>query len=289
MTRVDLFATAPDTDEASSTAVLDVFAPKQGLNAFDWLTAGIILVASIIVAQIAKRLLQSFFARKLDPALATLISRVVSYVLVLIGLIYALDSLGVEIAPIIGALGIAGIALAFALQDILENFVAGVLLQLKRPFTYGDQVMINGHEGTVESIDSRLVTIVEPNGETVLIPSASVIKADIINYTQIGRRRTSLPVGVAYGTDLSVAQRVLTEAVTGSAGVLASPSPEVLFEAFGESSIDFVVRFWHEPKIADFWSARSEVGVAIDAALADASITIPFPQRTVWSAGNTDA
>jgi len=274
-------------EEDSTSDALQALAPDGGLEPIDWVTAAVIFAVAVIAAQVVKRVLQRFLGRRLDPALSTLISRFVSYVVIVVGLVYALDSLGVQITPIIGALGIAGIALAFALQDILENFVAGVLLQLKRPFTYGDQVSINDHEGTVRSIDSRLVTIVEPNGETVLIPSATVIKSDIVNYTQVGRRRTTLPIGVAYGTDLERAQRVLRVAVESCPKVLEHPEPEVLLEGFGDSSVDFVVRFWHTPSIADFWTTRSEVAFAVNRELAAADITIPFPQQTLWWAGDT--
>jgi small-conductance mechanosensitive channel len=134
----------------------------------------------------------------------------------------------------------------------------------------------------VTSIDARLVTVTTPDGETVLIPSATVIKSDVVNYTSVGRRRTDVEVGVAYGTDLSEARRALEPAVGSVAGVLASPAPKILLTAFGDSSIDFVVRYWHDPSILAFWSVRSDVVVAVDAALADADITIPFPQRRLW-------
>lgn len=258
---------------------------------FDWwtvATASIILVTAIVVSRFAKLGLERVLEKRIDPALATLIARLTGYLVVIVGIVYSLDSLGVAIVPILGALGIAGIALAFALQDILENFVAGVLLQLQRPFTYGDQVSINEHEGTVHAVDSRIVTIITPVGETIKIPSATVIKADINNYTQQGQRRTTVPVGVAYGTDLELAQRVLQVAVESSEGVRETPAPEVYLTGFGDSSIDFDVRFWHEPSIATFWKTRHHVAMAVERALADAEITIPFPQRTMWFAEESD-
>ena len=257
---------------------------SDGLDAWSWATAGAVLVGAVVVSRIAKFVVRRALRRRVDTALAELIARLLGYVVVVIGLVYSLESLGVAVGPVLGALGIVGIALAFAFQDILENFVAGILLQLKRPFNYGDQVSINDHEGTVEGIDSRLVTIRTPDGETVMIPSATVIKADINNYTQFGRRRTTVPVGVAYGTDLDLAQRVLAQAVRDADGVMDQPDAEVLFEAFGASSIDFVVRFWHDPGIASEWQTRSNVGMSIERALAAADITIPFPQRTLWMA-----
>ena len=268
-----------DTDALSelSEALSD-----GGLGPWDWGTAAIVLVAGIVVSRLVKWGTVKVFQRRLDQALAVLIGRLTAYAIVTVAFVYALDSLGVAIGPVLGALGIVGIALAFALRDILENFVAGILLQLQRPFTYGDQIAVNEHEGTVRDIGTRLVTVVTPAGETVKIPSATVIKADVNNYTEQGLRRTTLPVGVAYGTDLLRAQEVLAAAVMSAEGVVESPAYEVLLDGFGDSSIDFVVRFWHLPTIADYWQVKSNVAFAVDRALAEAGITIPFPQRTVW-------
>lgn len=261
----------------------------SGLSAWDWGVAGIVLAVAIVLSRVVKMLIVRILRRRVDPALASLIGRMVGYLVLIVGFVYALEGLGVQIGPVLGALGIAGIALAFALKDILENFVAGVLLQLQRPFTYGDQVLINEQEGTVHDIDTRLVTLITPAGETIKIPSATVIKSDINNYTAQGARRTTLPVGVAYGTDLRSAITVLTRAVEAVAGVHDTPRPEVLLVGFGDSSIDFVVRFWHAPSIAAFWTTRSAVALQVNDALKDAGITIPFPQRTMWWAGETDA
>ncbi|MGA9275982.1 mechanosensitive ion channel family protein [Ilumatobacter sp.] len=269
--------------ESDGDALVDALR-TDGLTAWSWATAGITLVVAILLSQLLKYLVERGLRRRMDGALALLLARLSSYVVLIVGLIYTLEALGVALGPLLGALGIFGIALAFAIKDILENFVAGILLQLKRPFTYGDQVSINDHEGTVRTIDSRLVTIDTPDGESIMIPSATVITADINNYTTLGGRRTTVPVGVAYGTDLAAARAVLDRAVREVAEVREVPEPEVLFTGFGESSVDFVVRYWHEASIATFWNTRSSVGLAIDVALADAEIVIPFPQRTLhWN------
>ncbi|CAN5357520.1 mechanosensitive ion channel [soil metagenome] len=254
----------------------------EGLRAWDWVAAGLILVVSAVVARVISMVVTRILRRHVDPALAILIGRLFGSVVFVVGLVYTLDSVGVRIGPLLGALGIAGIALAFALQDILENFVAGVLLQYRRPFHFGDQISVNDHEGTVISVDSRVVVIETPDGETIKIPSATVIKSAINNYTEQGRRRTTLEVGVAYGTDLELAQRVLTDAARSVAGVHADPASEALVIGFGDSSIDFAVRYWHSPTIAEFWRVRSDVALAVERALSAADITIPFPQRTIW-------
>ncbi|WP_158412508.1 mechanosensitive ion channel family protein [Ilumatobacter nonamiensis] len=272
---------AEQDTETDTEAIARAFQPDEGLTAWDWGQAGITFLVAVILSRVLKWLVERTLRKRMDAALAVLIGRLVGYVVILIGVVYTFESLGLDVGVVLGALGIFGIALAFAFQDILQNFIAGILLQMKRPFTYGDQVEIDGHEGTIRAIDSRLVTIDTPDGETVMIPSATVIAADINNYTTLGGRRTSLEVGVAYGTDLALTREVLDGAVTSVDGVRDVPDPEVLFTGFGDSSIDFVVRYWHEPSIATFWRTRSEVGLAIDLALADAGITIPFPQRTL--------
>jgi small-conductance mechanosensitive channel len=273
-------------EPAGDIAIVEAFR-TEGLTALDFSIGIGIFIGSIVVSRVVKYVLQRTLDRRLDTALAVLIARLFGYLVMVIGLVYSLESLGVAVGPVLGALGIAGIALAFAFQDILENFIAGILLQLKRPFTYGDQVQINDYEGVVREIDSRLVTILTPDGETVMIPSATVIKAEINNYTNHGLRRTSLPVGVAYGTDLRRAGAVLLDAAASVPEALEQPPAEVFLEGFGDSSIDFVVRFWHEPTIAGFWKARSEVAYAIDEALKAADITIPFPQRVLHFGGSS--
>ena len=278
-------------DDSTGDTTLDALRENIDDSKFDWWTVGtalIIFTVAIVLSRFAKVGLERGLRRRIDPALATLIARLIGYLVVIVGVVYSLESLGVAIVPILGALGIAGIALAFAFQDILENFVAGVLLQLQRPFTYGDQIMINDHEGTVHAIDSRIVTIITPSGETIKIPSATVIKADINNYTQQGQRRTGIPIGVAYGSDLRQAEEALRSAVEGADGVRTHPAAEVYLTGFGDSSIDFEVRYWHEPSIATFWRVRHEVAYRIERALDEADITIPFPQRTMWYAGETD-
>ncbi len=255
-----------------------------GTTGVDWAVAGIILAAAIVVSRAVKLVVVRTVCRAADASIADLVGRMVAYAVVAFGFVYALDRLGVQIGPLLGALGIVGIALAFALRDILENFVAGLLLQFRRPFSYGDQIVSGDTEGTVESIDARSVKIITPDGETVYVPSSNVITQEIVNHTERGLRRTSLDLGVAYGTDLSMARTVLTAAVEAVDEVADHPEPEVLLTGFGASSIDFVVRFWHGPAIADRWRVRSEVAFALDRACTDHGIEIPFPQRVIWQA-----
>ncbi len=259
----------------------------EPLTPWDWGKAGIIVVVAVVGSRAVKFLLKRMLASRWDTAVVDLMARLVGYAIVAFGVIYALEQLGVQVGPLLGALGIVGIALAFALQDILENFVAGLLLQIRRPFSYGDQISSGDIQGTVESIDARSVTVVTPDGETVYVPSSQVITGAIYNHTERGSRRSTIAIGVAYGSDLDRVKAVFADAVTGLEAVSDSPAPEVLFTAFGDSSIDFLVRFWHPPSIADSWKARDAVGLALDKAAAEAGIEIPFPQRVITQAGGS--
>lgn len=266
---------------AQSDSIADAFNGEE-LEPWDFGQAAIVLVSSIVIGRIAKLIIKRLVRHSpADDFLGDLFGRIASYLIVAFGTIYALEGLGVAITPLLGALGIAGIAIAFALQDILENFVAGVILQLRRPFTAGDEIESGDHEGTITSVDARTVTIRTPDGDMVRLPSADVIKNPIINHTEFGKRRTTLDVGVAYGTDLSVAARLAVQAAREAEGVLNDPAPQALVHTFGASSIDFAVRFWHDPTFASKWKTRDDVAKRIASMFNENGIEIPFPQRVL--------
>ncbi len=254
----------------------------SSLSGWDYGAAAIIAVASLVIGRIVRMVVSRLVGKTgVDDFIAELLGRVAQYVAVVLGLIYAMEQLGIAAGPAIGALGIAGIALAFALQDLLENFVAGVLLQIRRPFTSGDEVMIAEQEGTVVKVDARTVHIDTPDGERAILPSSSVIKNPIHNLTRLGTRRTQVDVGVAYGTDLSFARRTIAEALSSIQGIDRSRPVDVVLTAFGNSSIDFAVLFWHDATFRARWQVRDAVVEAIDVAFKQAGIEIPFPQRVV--------
>ncbi len=254
----------------------------QGLTARDWITAGVVLVAFVLLGRIV-RIVVERLVRKTDTEgqIAPLVSRIAQNLVRLIGVVYALNVLEVQIGPLLGALGISGIAIAFALTAILENVFASVVLKTRKPIRLGDQISTKDHSGTLEEINFRTVVLRNFDGEKVVLPSAMVNNNVVVNHTDLGIRRTVLPVGVAYGTDLRRAQRTILDAVTGVEGVAATPEPQAWVTAFGNSSIDFDVRYWHRSDIATFFRVRSDVAMAIKAAFDADGIEIPFPQRVV--------
>ena len=254
----------------------------EGLTGRDWAVAGITLVAFFVVARVIRILIERVVRRSdSEGQIARFVGRLVQNALILVGVVYALNELGVQIGPLIGALGISGIAIAFALTAILENVFASVVLKTRRPIRVGDQISTHDHSGTVEEINFRTVVLRNFDGETVILPSSMVTNDIVVNHTEHGVRRTVLAVGVAYGTDLQRAQALVLEAVGSVSGVQDTPPPQAWVTAFGDSSIDFDVRYWHEPPIATVFRLRSEVAMAIKAAFDAEGIEIPFPQRVV--------
>ena len=255
---------------------------RDGLTAADWIVAGAILVVGIAVGALLKSLVSRALNRgDSERAAAVMISRIVAWVAVTVALFWSLALLGVRVGPLFGAVGIGGVALAFAAQSILANFLASIILQVRRPFRRGDQIETNDCEGTVEDVDFRVVRLRTFDGERVLVPCAEVLSKPIVNLTTLGRRRSTLEVGVSYGADLEQARDVLLGAVEGAEGVLDRPPAEVWVKEFDDSAVTLAVRFWHAPDIASLWRVRSQVAVAVKRALDGAGLEIPFPQRVI--------
>jgi small-conductance mechanosensitive channel len=171
--------------------------------------------------------------------------------------------------------------LAFAGQNILANFLASIIIQLRHPFRRGDQVEAGGCEGTVDDVNFRTVVLRTFDGQRVMVPCSQVLTQPIVNHTTLGRRRTTVSVGVAYDADLDQARAVLLDALRHAEGVLDRPPPEAWVESFGDSGIQIALRFWHAPDIASLWRVRNGVTIAAKRALDGAGIAIPFPQRVV--------
>ncbi|MDQ6615381.1 MAG: mechanosensitive ion channel family protein [Actinomycetota bacterium] len=251
---------------------------SRGLTLQDWAIAGVVLVGAVVLGWALKSvLLRAIHRGDTEGAAAEAVSRAVGSIVAVIGIIWGLSLVGVRLGPLVGALGIGGVALAFAAQAILANFLGSIILQVRRPFRRGDQISSGSSEGTVVDVNFRTVVLRTFDGQRVLVPCTDVLNHPIVNHTALGRRRTTLTIGVGYDCDLQQARKVLVAAVEATEGVLKRPPPEVWVEAFGESSISLAVRFWHAPDIATLWRVRNDVAISSKQALDDAGISRPFP------------
>lgn len=257
---------------------------SEGLTSGDWLRAGLIVVGAIAVAVVTSRVTRTVLQRTVgDGFAAVIISRFVGYLLFLVGLIYALNALGIRVGPLLGALGLGGLVLALALQNVAENFVGGVILQSRRPFTVGDTVELDEHVGVVVDIDSRTTVLRGLDGSHIRLPNANVLGAPIVNLTREGLRRSELAVGVAYDSNLERATAVLVEAVGRVPRISRTPAPWVMLRQFGASSIDLTIYYWHRSDVPSELAATHDLILAVHHGLADAGITIAFPQMVVWA------
>ena len=182
----------------------------RGLEAEDWIRAGIILVAALVAARILQALIERGATRRdIDLPLVPLLARSIRNLVILSGFLAGLATLNVQLGPLLGALGIGGLAVAFAAKTILENLFASILLRTRRPIRRGDQISSIDCEGTVEEINLRVVVLRTYDGERLFLPCLEVLNHPIVNHTVNGVRRSTLMVGVAYDTDLDEATRVL--------------------------------------------------------------------------------
>ena len=187
-----------------------------------------------------------------------------------------------ELADIIATLGVGSVAIGFAFQDIFKNFLAGIILLVEEPFRIGDEIIIGEYEGKVENISIRTTKIRTFNGEKVLLPNSNVFTDAVKVATAYSSRRTDLAVGVDYNTPLSEATTILEETIQSISGVLENPSPEIDVVNFGDSSIDFIVRYWTAPQKKQLRNVQTRAMIKIKQALDKAEIGIPYPIRTVY-------
>ncbi len=271
--------TTPTTNE-DSVALTTL----SGLELVDWLWAGGILLVAALIGVTVGRLAARFIDKRTSTFIARLIGRFIGAVFIAVGFVYALNRLGVSIGPVLGLLGLAGLAIALAFQDLLENVIAGVFMSIRRPFDAGHQVSVNGFDGTVETINLREVGLVTFDGVRVHIPNAGVWSNPIVNYTELGKRRSTLEVSVSYSTDLDAAQSVILQVLNRIDGVAADPPAEAYVDEFGDSGINFALRYWHQPDIATEWRVRDDLARSLKRRFDAEGITIPFPQRVVHMA-----
>ena len=199
---------------------------------------------------------------------------------VLVALVIAIPSF--QPAQLIQLLGISGVAIGFAFRDILQNFLAGLLILLTEPFRINDQIVVGGFEGTVEEIESRATTIRTYDGRRVVIPNTNLFTQSVTVNTAFPSRRLQYDVGIGYGDDIATARTVILRAIGSIHGIMTTPAPEVLGVGLADYSVTLRVRWWIDPpRRADTMESMSDALHAIKDALTEAGIDLPFPTRQI--------
>ncbi len=254
------------------------------------IAAAIVVAISVIVASIVRRMVTRAIRKGPDiqPGMATFLGRFAGWMVMLLGVVIALMFLGFQTGPLLLMFAIVGLILVLSGRSILENFGAGVVLQVRSPFRVGEQVEVVGRVGTVKEINGRTVIIDTPDGREVHVPNGEVLANPIVNLSTRGHLRSEITVGVEYGTDLDLARSVVADAVRDIGGVLSDPAPDVFVAEFADSTINVKVRYWHEPTVREGFVVTDEVARAIDRAFRREHIVIAFPQRVMWQRRQDD-
>ena len=191
------------------------------------------------------------------------------------GTVIALGVWGIDFATMLGALGLTSVAIGFSLKDVLSNYISGVILLAARPFHIGDQVVINGYEGTITQVQLRSTTLKTYDGRMIYIPNQEVFQASITNNTASEYLRSSVTVGIDYAADIVKARKVIIDAITALKEVQPNPIPEVLVQELAASTVNLEIRFWVDSHRAGFLETSSVVTQKIKEALQAEEIEMP--------------
>ena len=248
------------------------------------LLAGItVLLLFWALAAFVRAAMRLIFSRVIsDLTVENLIRQIAYYAVWAVGLIVATSALGFDPQALATGLGLTGVALGFALKDILSNFVAGVLILWMRPFEIGDQIVIGETEGSVERITLRATQIRTYDGRAVLVPNSEVFTSRLTNNTESPVRRGSVELPLGYASDVRSTVEVLQNAVCGAPGVLHQPPPSVRIRELNPDDMMLEVRFWTDSRRSDFLLTSSHVRDAVVGAMKRNDIALPEPSaRTV--------
>jgi len=272
--------------DQAKDVVSNLFQRPIGFDKVSFTLAGalsvvIILLAGYILANALTFLLKNFVLTRwrLKRGVPYAISKVTYYAFLLLVGLAALSAAGVELNKFTVLTGALGVGLGFGLQNIVNNFVSGLILIFERPIHVGDIVDVGGLEGTVRRIGARSSTVLTFQGAEVIVPNSNLLSNQLINWTLSSQwRRVDIPVRAAYGTDPEKLTKLLVSVAESHPGVLLQRPPAAFFRGFGESALNFELRFWSAQQDAWF-QLQSDVSIAVAKALREAGIEVPFPQR----------
>jgi small conductance mechanosensitive channel len=237
------------------------------------LAAVLFLVLTVLVARAVRKGVGRALRRTSTEAhVELLVAKLAYFAVFVVGVVIALSLGGVNLGVLVGSLGLATVALGFALQDIVSNLAAGIVLLLEHPFTKGDYIATDGAEGTVEDIRVRATQLRSPDGQRVLVPNKLLFTNVVTNASATMRRRVEIVLELPYGQDAAKARELLLAAAKGVDGVSEDPPPRLLTEDLGENALSLRLWFWVDPRAADLVRVRSAVLEATEAALRDASL-----------------
>lgn len=260
-----------------------LFAWQMALAAFlpKFLWAVVIFLVTLYLSKLANQVMTRILQRrKPDPGAVGLLSEMTRWGIIVVGTITALQQF-TDVTTFLAGLGILGFTVGFALQDVMKNFAAGLLLLIQRPFIVGDNISVSGFDGTVIDINLRATELRTFDGLCVIIPNSDALNHAVTNFTRSVNRRIQVMVGVDYKTDLNKAREAVIEAIQEVPGLLNEPAPIVVFDTFAESSINLTAYYWVDTTQVGLFAARDAGVKFIKRAFDRQGIRPPYPVRTM--------
>jgi small-conductance mechanosensitive channel len=275
-----------DVEQLVNTLQRILFFPLK-LGNVNLTLAGMLEFLGLIVLVFAgERLLRRQLMRRVlqrthfQPSMQYAIGKIAGYLFITLGFYIALKLVGIDLSSLAVLAGAIGVGLGFGLQNVISNFVSGLIILAERPIAIGDRVEMGEVAGLVTRISLRSTTIVTNDNITIIVPNSDFITTKVTNWSYGDPKvRIRLPVGVAYGTDPERLRQVLLEVASEHPKVLRDPAAEVFFSGFGDSSLNFELGVWTAEMTAKPRRFRSELNYAIECKLRENHIEIPFPQR----------
>src|SRR5262245_27274755 len=266
-------------------AVTDFFtAPiREGrvdFSLWDIIAFGLVLTVAVLISRAVRLLLEDdvFPRMRLGRGIPVMISTTAYYAILLFGFFFALGIAGVDVNRFTLLAGAFGVGVGFGLQNIVNNFISGLILLFERPIHPGDTIEVGGVSGIVKKIGIRSSTISTGDGADAIIPNAILISDKLMNWTLTDPwRRIEISIGVAYGSDLQKVMEILLAVANADSNVLKDPAPAVVFQGFGEGTLNFALRFW--TLVQANIDTKSRLSIALIQRLQEAGIEMPFPQR----------
>jgi len=219
---------------------------------------------------------------KIDIGVRIATGTIIRYIILAIGLIIVLQTVGLDLSTLTILAGALGIGIGFGLQNITNNLVSGIIILFERPIKVGDRIEVSNIAGDVIRISMRSTTILTNDNISIIVPNSEFISSTVINWSHIDRNiRLNFPVDVSYTENPQEVKKLLLEVAEENSGVLKNPKPDVLFDKFGESSLIFNLRVWTREYISRPGVLKSQLYYAIFDKFTKHGIKIPFPQRDI--------
>ena len=267
----------------SYSTVVDGVSKTVPITLANILVAIFVAVITVIANRNLPGLLEVILLNPLSlaPGARYAYTTICRYAITTLGIIVAFNVIGIKWASLQWLVAALSVGLGFGLQEIVANFICGLIVLFERPYRVGDTVTIGDVSGTVSRIRIRATTIIDWDRKELIVPNKEFIVGRLINWSLSDRHvRIRIPVGIAYGSDTKMAEKLLMQAARKNPRVLTEPPPVAVFKGFGDNSLDFELRVYIDG-IEDWYPMLHELNITIDNTFKEAGVTIAFPQRDV--------